>query len=103
MTNEEFIKLSNEIAKASKTPGDKPVVEVTDYDATLDDMGLDSLDFITYFIYFCDIFSIEDEAFNNHPNIGDSKIPSVNNLIRVANDIGTPIADVDLEAALATL
>jgi|JYMV01.1.fsa_nt_gi hypothetical protein len=42
---------------------------VDDASQALTDTGVDSLDFITVFIYMGDIWGISDDDFNNHPDI----------------------------------
>jgi len=54
-------------------------------------MGVDSLDFITVFIYIGDIFGISDEEFNTHPNITPStpRPLLIEDLIVCINDTAT--------------
>lgn len=76
--------------------------EITDLDALITESGIDSLDFITVFIYIGDIFEISDEDFNKHPLLEDKKVPSFNNLIAIIQDVGKN-KDVDIKNALEAL
>lgn len=62
--------------------------EVEDIDIALIDTGVDSLDFITVFIYIGDIWGISDDAFNNHPMISPEPVRPllISDLIMCIND-----------------
>ncbi|MEO1945522.1 MAG: hypothetical protein ABGY11_14565 [Candidatus Thioglobus sp.] len=102
MTDTEILKLLNIIGKESINE-QKNFREITDGEAIFTDMGLDSLDFVTMFIYTGDIFDMPDEDFNKH-HLMDVKgpVPTFNNLITVIKDVGKNL-DVTYEEALEQL
>lgn len=75
-------------------------VPATNITQKLSDTGVDSLDFITVFIYIGDIWGISDETFNKHPSISpDTPRPLLlEDIIMCINDVHT--IDPTLEDAL---
>lgn len=66
MTNEDFLRLLNTVAKLVKPFHDelKPI-EAMDMD--LKDSGMDSLDGLMTGVYLCEIFDVEDEISKGFP------------------------------------
>jgi acyl carrier protein len=99
MTNVELLKLFNIIGIEAIDDKTK-FKEITNADLNILDMGLDSLDFITMFIYMGDIFDMPDEDFNKHPLMAtDGPIPTFNNLIAVIEDVGNNL-DITYDEAI---
>lgn len=88
MNDDEMLELFNIIGRESINI-QKDFKEITDPKSNLLDMGLDSLDFITMFIYVGDIFDMPDEDFNKHPLMATGgPVPTFADLIAVIRDIG---------------
>lgn len=88
MDDDEMMKLFNIVGRESINI-EKDFKEITNPESSLLAMGLDSLDFITLFIYIGDIFDMPDEDFNKHPLMATGgPTPTFANLIDVIRDIG---------------
>lgn len=64
MTNEDFIKLLNDVAKKAKPHGND-LLKITSMDQDLRDCGLDSLDMLVVGMYLCEVWDIDNETSKN--------------------------------------
>jgi len=99
MTDTEMLELMNIIGKEAINITEN-YREITDSSAVLSDMGLDSLDFVTLFIYTGDIFDMPDEDFNKH-HLMDTKgpVPTFKDMITVIKDVGRRL-DITFDEAV---
>jgi len=60
MTDQEFIRLLNDVAKKAR-PFNDELLPIESMDMDLKETGLDSLDMLMCTVYLCEIYDVEDE------------------------------------------
>lgn len=98
ITNDEYVIIFDLIAKECR---DK-VLPITSLDQEITEIGLDSLDFVTFFIYMDSIWGLPDKEFNEHRFMDKESVPTFSKLIILISEIHVN-EDVSFDDAVESL
>jgi acyl carrier protein len=98
LNEEQLLEIFNLIAIDCKPEA----LEIVNFDQTFVDIGLDSLDLVTFVIFLDDIWGLGDEEFNDHRFMDRTSIPTFGNFLTIIDEIGTN-QDATYEDALESV